>query len=135
MRGMESFGHKETFGALLSFPADNFLACFFLPAAGCQTSPSWFSRFEPASSSLGLFILVSAFICQQLAQQPIMDIEKGTDLQRTATGQQDQGESGKITQKNKPIEQQATQPVPGFSEAGGAWGDNHSKTNLVTIPS
>lgn len=75
-----------------------------------------------------------------------MDIEKGTDLQRTATGQQDQGESGKsgkkreyaenlITQKNKPIEQQVTQPVPGFSKAGGAWGDNHSKTNLGTIPS
>lgn len=75
-----------------------------------------------------------------------MDIEKGTDLQRTATEQQPQEEGGKsgkkgeyaenlITQKNKPKEQQATQPVRGFSKAGGAWGDNRSKTNPGTIPS
>lgn len=75
-----------------------------------------------------------------------MDIEKVTDLQHAATEQQDQEEgrkSGKkgeyaenlIIQKNKSIEQQATQPVPGFSEARGAWEDNHSKTNLGTIQS
>lgn len=64
-----------------------------------------------------------------------MNIEKGSDLQRTATEQQDQGEGGEITQKNEATEQQATQSVPGFLEVEGASEDNHSKPNLGTIPS
>lgn len=74
-----------------------------------------------------------------------MDIEKETTgQQRTATGQQDKVEtrrSGKIgeytenpiAQKDQPTEQQATQPMLGVSEVGGAWGDNHQKPRQKSI--
>lgn len=150
MRGMESVGTQRNVWRPFIFRhhrmADSSLLVFFGTSikeiVRYQTLPSWFSRFEPASKSLRL----SAFICKQMAQQPMMDNEKGTDLQRTAIEQQDQaegGDSGKrreyaenlVPQKNEPTEQQATEPVPRFSKAGGAWGDNHSKTKLGTIPS
>lgn len=75
-----------------------------------------------------------------------MDIGQGTGQQRIATGQQDEGDGGKsgekeehaenlIAQKDKSTEQQVSQSVLEISEAGGARGDYHSKTNLDTIPS
>lgn len=39
-----------------------------------------------------------------------------------------------VIQKDKPTEQQATQPVPGISEVEEARGDNHSKPNPDTSP-
>lgn len=152
MRGMESFAIQRNIWRSFIIRhhriADNSLASFFFVQAARKLYAIKLRhhRFEPASKSLRIFILVSAFICEQPAQRPMMDIEKGTDLQRTATEQQDQvvgGESGKkgeyaenlLPRENKPTEQQATRPAPGFRKAGGVWGVNHCKTKFGTISS
>lgn len=153
MRGMEGFGTQRNVGKPFIFRhdriANNSHARFFWYQQQKHFTLSDFAivvfsfrtRFEFAAP---LHSCVSIYL-DATGSQSMMDIEEGTDLQRTAIEQQDQGEgeeSGKkgeyaenlIPKKKEPTEQQNTQSVPGFRKAGGAWGDNHSKTNLGPIP-